>query len=281
MKLTRLASQRRWVFSLLIALSFVASACQPTPPPAMPVATTIAPSETPVPTDTATPVPTDTPTATATVTRTATPDRKATQAVKQTATQAAINEVINAELVKYEIDPSLGHVSWVMQEPIELDGAGYATDWFLPIQGLGSLKDFVFQTEILWTTSGGLSGCGYFFRAREDMDLQIGDFYALRMLRLQYAPVWWVDYIEDGYWKYSLPDSQGVVSKNIEDEKMSRNILTLAARGSIITVYINGIKERTIENNKITEGRLALAVLQESGTSYCKFEKGWVWEYDE
>jgi len=52
-------------------------------------------------------------------------------------------------------------------------------------------------------------------------------------------------------------------------------------RGDKFTVYINGVKERTVENNKIAEGRLAFEVVQDSGTSYCLFENGWVWEYDE
>jgi len=189
--------------------------------------------------------------------------------------------MVNAELVKYGIDPALGHVAWVMKDPYELDGGGYATGWFRPIQELGVLKDFVVQSEITWDTSGGLAGCAYIFRGPDDWDVKIGDLYDLSIIRLQFAPVWMIDYFKDGRWEYTLPGMAGVTSSNIEDEKMSKNILTLDARGPMFTVYLNGVKERTIENGKITEGRLAFEVVQNSGTSYCKFENGWVWEYDE
>ena len=269
------------LLSLMLALSLVLSGCggaatvvvEPSPSPI--------PSDTPAPTSTNTPLPTETPTATPTNTPTATPDRKATQAARQTATQAAIDEMVGKELTKLGIDPSLGHVTWVMEEPIELDGSGYATGWFLKIQELGVLKDFVIQSDITWDTSGALAGCAYIFRGPEDWDVQNGEFYDVTILRNQYDPVWMINYFKYGYYQYSLPNSYGASSANIEDEKMSKNTLTLDARGDTFTVYINGQKQQVVENNKVAEGRLALEVVQNSGTSYCKFENGWVWEYNE
>lgn len=285
MKKKSLAS---YLLPVVLILSFLLTACgggqvagvsttAPTETPSP------APTDTPVPTATLTPTPTETPTETPTPTATftATPDRKATQAAKQTATQAAVDAIVNADLEKYGIDPSLGKVTWVMDKPVELDGTGYATNWFIPIEDIGLLTNFVFQTEILWDTSGGLSGCGYIFRGREDMDLQIGDFYDLHMIRLQFNPLWFIEYWKDGRWQYSLPSNRGVSSKNIQDGKMTTNVLTIDANGDQLTVFINGVKERTIENNKISEGRLAYLVVQESGTSYCLFDKGWLWEYNE
>jgi hypothetical protein len=241
------------------------------------------PSDTPVPTSTATPTPTDTPTPTSTPTRTptATPNRKETQAAVRTATQAAVDEMVGAELEKYGIDPSIGHVAWTMEEPVELDGSGYAMGWYQPIEELGVLKDFVIQTEIIWDTSSGLAGCGYIFRARADWDLAIGDYYEFYMMRLQNAPIWFFDYYEDGRWMYTLPNRGGSFSSKILDGKMSKNTLTIDARGETFTIYINGVKDRVVRNNKLTEGRIAFEVIQESGSSYCKFTKGWVWAYDE
>lgn len=268
------------VFSLVLAGCGgpqVAGVSQTEPPPSpSPV-----PSDTPVPTSTATPLPTETPTATPTNTPTATPDRKATQAARQTATQAVIDEMVGAELTELGIDPSLGRVVWVMDEPIELDGGGYSMGWFLKIQELGVLKDFVIQSDITWDTSGALAGCAYIFRGPEDWDVQTSDFYDVTILRNQYAPVWMINYFQDGYFQYSLPSAYGASSASINDDKMSKNTLTLDARGDTFTVYINGEKQQVIENNKVSEGRLALEVVQNSGTSYCKFENGWVWEYTE
>lgn len=281
MKTNRSSSYFLMFVSLILALSLVLGGCAPQQAPADTPTPSPAPTDTPQPTSTFTPVPTETPTATPTVTRTATPDRKATQAARQTATQEAANEMVAKELEKLGIDPSLGHVSWVMKEPVELDGGGYSMGWFNPILEVGVLKDFVIQSEVTWNTSGALAGCAYLFRAPEDWDMKTGDSYDLVMLRNKYDPVWSIDYFKDGRWEYSLPSFEGVHSANINDEEFSKNVLTLDARGENFTIYINGVKERTIQNNKITEGSIAFEVVQNSGSSYCMFENGWIWEYDE
>jgi hypothetical protein len=245
-------------------------------------AATVAPTKTPVPSNTPLPTSTSTPvpTATATVTRTATPNHTATAAVQQTATQSAVNEVVNSDLTKYGIDPSLGHVAWTMDEPVVLDGGGYGQGYYQSIKELGVLKDFVVQTKVTWDTSGALAGCAYIFRAPEDWSLEVGDFYELTTIRVQYAPVWLIAYYKDGHYQYSIPGGAGVHSKNLVDTKMSENIVTMDAHGDQFTIYINGVKERTVQNNKVDEGRLAFEVIQNSGSSYCKFSYGWVWVYD-
>jgi len=267
--------------ALIVALSFILAGCGPAATPTPEPSATPVPSDTPVPTSTPTPLPTETPTSLPTNTPTATPDRKATQAARQTATQSVINDRIGEELTALGIDPSQGQVVWVMDKPIELDGSGYSMGWFVKIQELGVLKDFVVQSEITWDTSGALAGCAYIFRAPEDWDVRTGKFYDLVMLRNQYDPVWMIDYYEYGRFQYSLPGAYGAPSASIEDEKMSKNVLTLDARGDTFTIYINGVKQQVIENNKISEGRLAFEVFQNSGTSYCLFENGWVWAYNE
>lgn len=276
-----------WLLSLAVAFSMVLTSCggslaaqAPTEPPPSPV-----PSDTPAPTrtSTSTPTPTETPlpTATATRTPTATPNRAATKAARETATQASIDVMVNAELEKLGIDPSLGHVVWVMDESYELDGGGYAMGWFQPIKELGVLKDFVIQSEITWNTSGGLAGCAYIFRAPEDWDMKVGNFYELLLVRVKYAPVWLFEYYENGRYKYGFPTGKGIVSDNIEDENWSKNVVALEVHGNNFTPYINGVKERTVTNDKVSEGRLAFEVVQNSGTSYCLFQKGWVWVYDQ
>lgn len=270
------------LLSLIVILSLALAGCsggkQVAGVEATPTA--VPPTHTPAPTNTATEVPTETPTATPTIVPTATVDRKATQAAKATATQAAIDELVNADLFKYGIDPTLGHVAWIMDEPVILAGDQYATSFYEEIEDIGVVKDFVFQSEIIWDTSGGLSGCGYIFRAPEDWDLQNGNFYTLNIMRLQYNPLWYMSYYEYGYWQYALPSSQGMASSAIEDEKMSKNTLTLQAQGQTFTVFINGVKQQVIENSKLVEGGIAFTMDQESGTSYCEFDKGWLWVFD-
>lgn len=189
--------------------------------------------------------------------------------------------MVAKELAKYNVDPAKGHVAWVMDTPVDLDGTGYAQGWYRPIKELDMLKDFVVQTEITWDTSGGLAGCAYLFRAPKDWDLEIGDYYEFSMLRLANAPTWFIDYYKGGRWQYSLPGGRGMQSANLLDEKQSKNIVTLDAHGDNLTIYINGVKERMIQNNKVTEGRLAFEVVQNSGSSHCTFTNGWVWVYDE
>lgn len=248
----------------------------PTQPPPPTATSTAVP-----PTSTVTPVPpTDTPVPTATKVPTATPDLKATLAAQATSTQEAINQMVAADLVKYGVDPKAGHVAWVMEDPAILDGSGYAQGFFNQIEDLGVVTDFVIQSEITWKTSGGLSGCGYIFRGPEDWDVSTSDFYILILLRLQGSPRWMIDYFKKGLWQYSFPNAAGVRSTHINDQNENKNLVTLIAQGSTYTVYINGEKEQVAENNRIGEGRIAFTVYQNSGTSFCQFENGWVWVYD-
>lgn len=274
-----------WIVELLV-LALLFTGCGPSaaaPAPSATPAPTKAPA-TPTSTVTPTPLPSHTPTQT----RTPTPDLKATVFAKNAASQTAIAkqdqarlEQIDADLKTMGIDPGKGSLVWTLRTPVELDGTGYATGYFKPITGVDVVKDFVIQTDVTWNTSGALSGCGLLFRAPDDFDVKIGDFYIFDMLRVQYAPAWVIGYYKDGRYEYSLPGLSGVTSDNIEDENDTQNTVTLDVRGDTFTVYINGVKERSIQNNKIAEGRVAFEVTQESGTSYCKFENAWLWEYAE
>jgi hypothetical protein len=275
----------RTILAFLIAFSLLLSGCgsiglgakpTETPTPAPTNTPTLAPTST----STATPLPTDTPTPLPTNTPTATPDAKATLAAAKTATQDALNAMVKPDLEKYGVDPSQGHVVWAADFPIELDGGGYATGFFTKIDDLGVVSDFVLQSEITWKTTTGFAGCGYVIRAPEDWDVKTGDFYTVEIMRLLGAPTWFLNYFKDGRWEYRVPSGMGAVSRNLNDENMGVNTLTVQAVGDTFTIYINGVKERSFQNNKIAEGRIAMLVDQESGTSYCKFEKSWVWAYD-
>jgi hypothetical protein len=285
MKICRRSARPIGLLAWFAAFCLLLNGCRGTGTPAMPVVEpatpTPAPSHTPPPTSTATLTATATPTSTSTPTRTATPNRAATKEARQTATQAAADETVREALTALGIEPGNGRAAWVMTSPEELDGSGWSMGWFRPIAQLGVLRDFVIQSEVTWDTSGGLSGCAFVFRGPDDWDVETSDFYTLMWMRLQHDPRWFISYFKDGRWEYDLPGYQGVSSANIEDDKMSKNVVTLEARGDTFTVYINGIKERSIQNNKVAEGRLAFEVVQNSGTSYCKFQNAWVWVFDE
>jgi hypothetical protein len=274
---------RSILFVLVLVLSIFPSACAAPAAPATPtIPPTAAATATPVPTstNTPTPLPTDTPTATASPTVTATHDLKATLAVEKTATQVALNEKVKPILADYGVDANLGQVVWADESAYELDGTGYAQGFFTRIDEAGVLSDFVIQSDITWKTSGGLAGCGFLLRAPEDWNVNDGNFYSLELLRLKGAPKWFVNYYEKGFWQYAFPSRAGVISRNLKDDNMNINTVAIHVVGDAFTVYVNGVKEKTVTNNKITAGKVAFLVTQESGTSYCMFTNTWVWAYN-
>lgn len=239
---------------------------------------TPAPTNTPQPTSTNTLVPTDTPTptATATLTATATPDRKATAMTARTATAEALIEKIKPDLEIYGYKPEDGHLAWSSDEEYILEANSYGAIRYHPLDDLGAISNFIVQSKVEWDTSGALAGCGFIFRAEEDINE--GKHHQFYMIRLQNAPAWTIEFVQFGRYQSSLV--KGVFSNHINDKNGTSNVITLVVNGRNITPYINGEKERTIEDVKLKEGLIALMTIQESGSTTCTFNDTWVWAID-
>jgi hypothetical protein len=136
------------------------------------------------------------------------------------------------------------------------------------------VKDFVFQTDVTWNSTGGLAGCGYIFRA--DRSLSRGSFYEFFTLRLSGLPIWWLTYWENGNPKVDLSPSSAT-SAAIKQKYNSTNTYAVVAIGDWMTLFVNGKRLGSYTNNKLKEGRLAFQVAQESGETTCIFKNSWVW----
>jgi hypothetical protein len=251
---------------------------------ATPTSSAVPATSTPQPTASFTPQPTVTPTSEPTNTLTPspipspTPDREATAAAKSTTTAEAFLLMISPDLEAYGVVPSDGHVVWQQQDPIKMELTSYLENNDYILKGAEVQSDFVIQTRITWHTSGALSLCGITFRAEED--LTSGAQNKFFLMRLQHHPLWTIWRWDKGRFQGFIP-GDWLLSRNIHDENGSTNVVALVVRGSDIDVFINRDKQRRVQDTKRTDGWLALSANQESGRTWCKFDKTWVWVFDE
>jgi hypothetical protein len=166
-----------------------------------------------------------------------------------------------------------GHIEWIDPDPYTLKVGSYGENQVSRL-GVPSQKDFVLHTEITWNSSSGLAGCGIIFRA--DEDIQKGGQYAFVLMRLEFEPLWGIEYYKMGRFERSLT-GQLLSSSAIKDEALSTNKITLVAQGNEFTPYINGNKLQTVTNDAQPEGILAFHAWQESGDTTCKFSNSWLW----
>lgn len=263
----------RCVFGLLL-LPILLLSCSPASAElvALPTETSTAtplPTSTPQPTDTPTPTPTNTPIPTSTPT----PDRTATAAFMATSTANAVLERIKPDLNKYGFDPDQGSLAWSNDREKRVIADEYGTGIYQPIDEAGTAADFVFQTDIHWTTSSGLAGCGLLFRGD---DFHNGPAYEVVLVRIQFDPGWFADYYKFG--KTQKDFTGGIKSSGaINDEQSSDNQLTIVAVGNKITPYVNGKKLMTITSSENLEGGFAYVASQESGKTECTYSNSWLW----
>jgi hypothetical protein len=270
-------------FFIVILLSLLISGCGPETVvqsagviPTLEETPTTAPTNTPLPTDT--PVSTVTPTATSTATPrptpTATPNLKATVQAEATAYVDAVLKRIEPDITAYGYTLADGHLLWINEEAMEITVEEYGMSLFnkldAPVTG-----NFILQTNITWNTTGGLAGCGLFFRMDEAAD---GPGNQFEMWRLQNAPAWNISYYDRGQWQRSL--SNWVYTNSIIDENDSTNKVALVVDGRNIYPYINGKKQRLVEDITLKEGLFAISATQDSGVSTCIFEDTWIWAID-
>jgi hypothetical protein len=224
------------------------------------------PTDTPIPTDTSTPEPTDT------------PDLTATQAVESTQQAEKAMEGIQKDLDELGVDTGDGQLAWISSEPVALKVNTYRGYDFQHVDPDLVVQDFVFRTEVTWESTGGFAACGFLFRADEDLDR--GAQYMFETIRLSGLPMWFVlraDYRtiqDDMTTKYPF-------SSAINQAQGSTNIYTLIAKGNSFMFYANGDRLGTVFNSKLSEGRVAYYVAQNSGETSCTFDHSWIWVYNQ
>jgi hypothetical protein len=272
---------KKLVFFMILLVSLLVSGCGPakttvqaveaTKPPE-PTAT-LAPSATPQPTSTPTAVPTDTPTPTPTAT--ATPNRTATAQTVATAKADALLKKIEPDLTTYGYTLADGHLQWAGETNMQIEVKEYGMSRFLPLDAPRG-DNFIFQTSVTWNTTGGLAGCGIFFRM-EDGTSQ-GRTNQFVLYRLKSAPAWDISFYDRGQWQKSI--SRWVYSKSILDKNDATNLVALVVNGRNIYPYINGKKQKLVEDITLEDGLFAVSASQDSGVSTCTFGDMWLWAID-
>ncbi|MFZ6029712.1 MAG: hypothetical protein ACOYYS_18515 [Chloroflexota bacterium] len=246
------------------------------PPTATPVPTdTATPTETPTPTDTATPTETPTSTPTDTPVPTETPDKKATAAVKATATAEAVLAQILEDLAPYELTVEEGSLAWYSEDVTEVSLSSYNSYNFKDLDPKMKLANFIIKFDVTWNSTGGLAGCGLFFRAENDITK--GDSYRFATLRFSGAPAWDLEYWSNGRSDHFV-SGEVKFSNLIDLAQGSTNAYIIKMDGDEITVYANGGRMGTFNSSKRLDGKLAYMALQESGETTCTFSNTWVWE---
>lgn len=190
---------------------------------------------------------------------------------------ATSEALVYPRLEKYGISPAEGHIAWVGRQPIRLELTSYMENGDHVLEDIGSVSDFVIESKVTWDTSGALSLCGITFHAEED--LAQGAQNRFFIMRLQYSPGWTIWHWNYGQFQHFVSD-RWQISPDIHDDNHSYNRLALVVRGKDIDIFINGDKQRQVEDTKLEEGLLALSANQESGRTVCTFEDTWVWVFD-
>jgi len=181
---------------------------------------------------------------------------------------------IARDLKMYGVTTDEGHLAWLSALPITLSVSSHlASDYYMIAPAL-VVSDFVFQTEVTWESTGGLAGCGYVFRA--ERSLGRGSFYDFLAIRLSGLPIWWASYWKEGFLERTL-SPLSATSAAIHQKQGSTNTYAVVARGDHMVFYANGDRLSGITHDKLSEGRIAYMVSQESGETTCVFNNGWVW----
>ncbi len=260
-----------WTVINVVAITALVTGCAAaTPTPAPPTATL------PPPTPTATATVTPTPSPTATLTPTATLDYQATLAFKNTATADAELAVVQKAATDLGITLDPGKLVWMDNESTPMSIEHYSSYRFFPVAGY-AIKDFIIHTQVQWDSTSGLAGCGILFRTDEDINQ--GAHYDFLLTRLQGSPRWVLRYFKFQQVQTNISGSP-VYAKEINDQPNSSNELLVLAKGSDLTVFINGKKMGSYKNDKLTEGQIGFSVWQESGSTSCEFSNNWLYVLD-
>jgi hypothetical protein len=260
-----------WTLVNIVMIAFLVAGCAvPTPTPPPPTATLPPPSPTPTSTITPTPPPTATPLPTPTL------DYQATLAANKTATAEAEMAAVQKDADKFGITLDPGKLVWKDSDTTLLNIEHYSSYRFAPAVDT-PVKDFVIHTLVQWDSTSGLAGCGILFRT--DEDLNQGAHYDFLLTRLQGSPHWVLNYFKFQKVQTNI-SGVPVYAKEINDALNSTNELMVVAKGSDLTVYINGKKMGNYKNDKLTEGLVGFSVWQESGTTNCEFSNNWLYVLD-
>lgn len=153
----------------------------------------------------------------------------------EAATAAAVSPIL-AELPKYGVDPSAGHMGWI-HPPVTLEVEGFMQYDYINNFITTLASDFVVSADITWDAIGATSGCGFVLRSDGNED-------ALS----QYLTI--ITRVASGHILFAtMAEGEVVTGQDIyaqgkdpdfDWQNQSTNRLTVVGRGNRFWVYTNG-----------------------------------------
>lgn len=160
--------------------------------------------------------------------------------------QAAAFDPFRAELAQYGVDPAQGQPGWV-HPSLTLETQGHEQYSYAADVAPLIVKDFVVSADITWNTRYGDSGCGFVLRSDGNQDSAN-----------QYVAV--ITRGGSGHMIFSvmangqIVNARDIYARGLDDKFEWRNDttnrLTIVGRGSLFTVYTNGVRLGEIDPRK-------------------------------
>ena len=232
-----------------------------------------APTETPLPTATNTPVPpTDTPEPSST------PDPVATKIAQET--EAAAEKVAEIEvlLAGYDIELPKGGLGWSEENEITVSQKDYKYLKYDTIADEQPYKDFILHTDVTWTSTTGIAGCGIYVRS--EYDFHDGKHYFFNTMRRSGAGSWAVEYWDQGD-RVNFPSAGWKYTDLLNLDQGSTNEYVMVVMDNELTIYVNNSRLGHVTMSSLDEGALAFVVWQESGETDCIFDDTWLYKIDQ
>lgn len=189
---------------------------------------------------------------------------------------AATVAPIEQELLSLGVDPSQGSLGWV-HPPVEIFVEGYLQyDW--DIDRVRVVDDFVVAADITWNTQFGSTGCGFVLRS--DGNEEAITQYLVIATRGGSGRVLFGTQIDGNL---LLDESEDIYANGIDPlfewQNDTTNRIVVVGRGPVFSIFSNGTHLGDITTNgEITRGLVAFVALNESGTTFCRFDNAYLWQ---
>jgi hypothetical protein len=159
---------------------------------------------------------------------------------------ATVSAPVIAELPRYGINPSQGHVAWV-HKPVTIDLYGYQQSGYANDYQQITARDFVMAADITWFTYNSLSACGFMFRS--DGNANKPTQYTVIITRYATGYLAFTATVngEMSNMRTFYPYDQ---DKSFTWLNNATNRLAIVARGALIDVYTNGVLIGTIDTTQ-------------------------------
>ena len=159
----------------------------------------------------------------------------ALSAEDQAATATAEAPIL-AELPRYGVDPSAGHVGWI-HPPVTLEVEGFMQYDYVNYFISTLAADFVVSADITWDAIGSASGCGFVLRSDGNEDAL--DQYLAIVTRVASGHV-----LFGTMAKGEVVTGQDIYAYNIDPDfdwqNNATNRFTVVGRGNLFSIYTNG-----------------------------------------